>query len=78
VEIEMVGMGFKPDVVTLSVGDTVVWTNHDIVPHTATGTGFDTGTLAPSASGRFVAGHADTLDYTCGFHPTMKGRLIVL
>src|SRR5690242_21829129 len=33
------GFAFVPDHLIVSAGDTVVWKNEDIVPHTATGKG---------------------------------------
>lgn len=70
-------MAFSPARVEVTAGDTVVWTNHDIVPHTATAEGFDTGALSQGASGRFVAASPGTLSYLCSFHPTMKGEIVV-
>ena len=37
------GMRFQPEMLTVERGDTIVWVNKDIVPHTATSTsgGFD-------------------------------------
>jgi plastocyanin len=59
-------------------GDTVVWTNADVVPHTATlAQGWDTGQIGANASGRIVAGQAGTYAYVCAYHPTMRGTLIV-
>ena len=77
VAIDVSGMAFTPARVEVSAGDTVVWTNHDIVPHTATGQGFDTGTLNQGASGRLVPTQAGTISYACTFHPTMKGEIVV-
>ena len=39
---------FKPAELTIRAGDSVVWMNRDVIPHTATqsgGKGFDSGTL---------------------------------
>lgn len=63
-------------------GDTVVWINRDIVPHTATATGkgrvgWDTGQLVQGTAGRYVAGKAGTIRYTCTLHPTMQGTLVI-
>lgn len=68
---------FAPAVLTVNVGDSVIWKNTDIAPHTATGKGFDSGTVAAGASWRFTAKKKGTYSYICSFHPTMKGRLIV-
>lgn len=78
--VEIRGMEFHPTVLTVAVGDTIVWINRDIVPHTATARGrvrWDTGSLPQGGSGRFVTTHAGTLRYTCTFHPTMHGKLII-
>jgi plastocyanin len=79
--IEIQGMEFHPPVLRVARGDTVVWINRDIVPHTATSTGknnkWDTGQLAPGATGRYVPRRAGTARYSCTLHPTMKGLLII-
>jgi len=78
--IEIHGMAFHPASLNVSVGDTVVWINHDIVPHTATGSGrrkWDSGQLQQGDSGRYVPRRGGRLPYTCTLHPTMKGLLII-
>ena len=78
--IEIRGMQFHPPVLTVARGDTVVWINRDIVPHTATSTGknkWDTGQLAQGATGRYVPRRAGKVRYSCTLHPTMKGLLII-
>ena len=73
-------MAFHPADLSVAVGDTVVWINRDLVPHTATGTGqmrWDTGALSEGTRGRFVPQRAGTARYSCVFHPSMHGRLIV-
>src|SRR5204862_476961 len=37
--VEIRGMEFHPAELTVAVGDTIVWINRDIVPHTATAGG---------------------------------------
>lgn len=75
------GFRFDPEVVQVAPGDTVEWTNGDVVPHTSTGTRgtWDSSTIAAGASWRWVvaAGTTGTDPYTCRFHPTMKGSLVV-
>lgn len=73
-------MAFQPAVLAVSVGDTVVWINRDIVPHTATGIGtpeWSTGTLLPGQRGQYVPGRAGEAAYFCTLHPVMKGKLII-
>ncbi|MFL5815479.1 MAG: cupredoxin family copper-binding protein [Bdellovibrionia bacterium] len=78
-------MKIAPETVEVKVGDTIVWENHDLVPHTATAIpstqgskpAFDSGSIAPNASFKFKAKHAGKYPYQCLFHPTMKANLIV-
>jgi plastocyanin len=73
------GSAFNPAIVTARVGDSVVWVNKDFFPHTATGQdgAFDSGMLMPEASWTFTAAERGTLDYTCTYHPTMRGTVRV-
>ena len=76
--VEIRAFRFAPDTVVAAPGDTVVWTNHDVVPHTATAAdGWDTGEIRTSASGRMVAAEAGTYAYVCAYHPGMRGTLVV-
>lgn len=76
--VEIRGMEFHPAELTVAPGDTIVWINRDIVPHTASVSGsWDTGTITQGAAGRHVAGHSGTIHYTCTLHPTMQGTLII-
>jgi plastocyanin len=74
---------FEPAAVTVHAGDTVEWKNGDIVPHRATADGeaqkpaFDSGTIDTGAAWRYVARKKGTFNYSCTFHPNMKGKLIV-
>jgi plastocyanin len=73
------GMKFVPETLTVKRGDTVVWVNNDLVPHTATSekTAFDSKMIAAGDSWTFVASKAGEFPYSCTFHPTMKGTLAV-
>jgi plastocyanin len=73
------GFQYAPESITVELGDTVVWRNQDIVPHTATAKakGLDTGSIGANTSGQYVAKAKGTYTYDCTFHPTMKGTLVV-
>lgn len=79
--VDMQGLAYHAADLDVAPGDTVTWVNRDIVPHTATSVPpqhvVDTGTLAAGASGKWVATRAGVYRYTCTFHPTMQGRLVV-
>jgi plastocyanin len=69
---------YAPDTLTAAPGDTVVWINHDAVPHTATVAGaWDTGEIGTGAAGRIVAGEPGTYAYGCAYHPNMHAVLVV-
>jgi plastocyanin len=60
------------------VGDTVEWTNKDVLAHTATARNGDWDVMiGPNKTGRVVLKKAGTVDYYCKFHPNMTGRLII-
>jgi plastocyanin len=77
--VEIKNMAYAPAELTVASGDTIVWVNHDIVPHTVTGNGrqFDSGGLSPGAEWSLVAGDRERMVYTCTFHPIMKGAIVV-
>lgn len=73
-------MAFHPDTLDVAPGDTVVWVNVDLVPHTATAAApdaWDTGTLARSQEGWIVPEGTGEVRYLCRLHPTMEGSLNV-
>ena len=69
---------FSPNPGAAKPGQTVAWRNADSVTHTATGTGFDTGSIAPGATSSPIAfATAGTFQYHCTIHPSMVGTLNV-
>ena len=70
---------FGPETLEVSVGDTVVWVNEDIVPHTATAAdaGWDSDRLDRGDSWSLEVRAPGAVDYTCLYHPVMRARLIV-
>lgn len=75
--VSVAGFAFAPAELRVPVGTAVAWTNRDPTPHTATGDGFDTGTLDQGATGTVTFDTAGTYDYVCAIHPTMQGRVVV-
>lgn len=77
---------YNPDVVTVTPGTTVTWTNADSVSHTVTsgnpsdnqtGTVFDSSLVKPSATYSFAFKDPGTYNYFCQVHPWMTGQIIV-
>lgn len=78
--IEILGFKFVPSDLSVQRGDTVVWVNRDIVPHTATfsrDSGWKSGPLQQGDSARYVAQSEGEEPYFCEFHPSMVGKLVV-
>ena len=77
--ITIEGMRFQPEVLTVAPGDTIVWVNKDIVPHTATSkTGnFDSKLIQVDKSWKYTSRKKGDFAYICTFHPTMKAMLRV-
>ena len=73
------GMRFQPESITVARGDTIIWVNKDLVPHTATSEagGFDSKDIQADKSWRYTLREKGDFVYICTFHPTMKGMLRV-
>lgn len=73
--VEIEGFAFSPAELNVAVGDTVVWINRDVAPHTATASdgSFDSGRLRKNDEWSVVIEAAGATDYICDFHPTMRG-----
>jgi plastocyanin len=73
------GMRFQPEVLTVAPGDTVVWVNKDLVPHTVTSKagGFHSEDIQADKSWRYTIQTTGEFAYICTFHPTMKAMLRV-
>jgi plastocyanin len=70
---------FSPKELTVAVGTTVKWVNHDDIPHTIVEkkTTFRSKALDTDDSYSFTFTSAGTFDYFCGLHPHMVGQVIV-
>lgn len=75
--VEIIGFEFNPEIITVSKGTTVTWTNRDIAVHTVTGTGFDSGNLQQGETFSYTFNEAGLFNYICTIHPYMKGKVIV-
>ncbi len=70
---------FAPAELTISVGTTVTWDNHDDIPHSVVEKNklFRSQALDTEESYSFTFAQAGTYDYFCGLHPHMVGKIIV-
>src|ERR1700682_235678 len=78
-EITIDNFTFTPKELTVAVGTTVKWVNHDDIPHTIVEkkTTFRSKALDTDDSYSFTFASAGTFDYFCGLHPHMVGQVIV-
>jgi plastocyanin len=77
--VSIQGFAFSPGSLTISVGDTVTWTNGDGANHTATADdgSFDTGTIASGASKSATFSTAGAFGYHCSIHRSMTATIVV-
>jgi plastocyanin len=76
-KVNIGAMKFIPELVTVKIGDKIIWTNEDIGIHTATSKDFHSGSIRPKKSWSYVTTTAGEFPYKCLFHSGMKGTLIV-
>lgn len=77
--VRIEGMKFVPERIEVAAGDTIVWTNQDIVPHTVTAAEakVESGDLQTGKSFKFVARRQGEMSYICRLHPVMRGVVVV-
>jgi len=69
---------FAPNELTVKVGDTVTWTNHDDIPHTVVSAGkFRSKTMDTDDKYSFTFTSAGDYKYFCSLHPHMTGMIKV-
>jgi len=75
--VEIQAFQFQPKQLTVAPGDTVVWINRDIVPHTVTENAgsWRSQPLEEGQSWKVVVERQGSSGYFCEFHPHMTGVL---
>src|SRR5579863_366892 len=70
---------FTPKELTVPVGTTVKWVNHDDMPHTVmdTNKSFRSKPLDTDDTFSFTFATAGTFNYFCSLHPQMVGKITV-
>ena len=75
--IDISNFSFQPAIITISAGDTVIWTNRDSAPHSIAGPGIASPTIEPNSTYKQQFTEPGNIDYACGIHPQMKGKIII-
>jgi len=81
VVINIKNFSFNPPTITVKKGTKVTWINSDGVRHSVVSSGnnlFNSPLISQGQSFSFVFTDALSVDYYCGPHPTMKGKIIVI
>ena len=78
IQVKIENLAFVPAEITAHAGDTIQWTNADIVAHSATARNgaFDV-TIPVKGKATAVVKAGGTVDYYCKFHPNMVGKVVV-
>lgn len=72
--VSIVDFGYEPATLTITLGQTVRWTNDGDLPHTVTFDGGpDSGTLNAGQAYEWTFDTLGEAPYTCTIHPTMRG-----
>ncbi|MFL5321361.1 MAG: plastocyanin/azurin family copper-binding protein [Myxococcaceae bacterium] len=77
-EVTMGAMKFTPATVNVHPGETITWTNKDIVPHTVLAPpDIMSPLIQPGETFSWKAEKPGTKNYMCSLHAMMKGTIIV-
>jgi len=78
-QVVVENFSFQPGTLTVKVGTTVTWVNHDDEPHTVNENDkrFKSGTLDTDAKFSYKFTSPGTYSYFCSLHPRMTGQIIV-
>src|SRR5690348_9309509 len=78
IEITMANVAYAPAQVSAHVGDTVEWTNDDIVAHTATArNGAWDLMIEPKGKASVTLKSPGAIEYYCRLHLNMVGSIVV-
>jgi plastocyanin len=79
IEVKVDNFTFNPPQITVKAGDTVIWVNHDDIPHTVTSKTFIFKSKALDSDDKFsfTFATAGSFPYFCSLHPHMTGTIVV-
>ena len=79
VAVKIDNFSFSPATVTVPVGTTVRWTNHDDIPHTVVSDDktFKSKVLDTDEQFTYTFTKPGTYSYFCSIHPKMTAKIVV-
>jgi plastocyanin len=79
VQIQMKNFAFAPQTISITVGQPLMWTNDDVVPHTTTANekAWNSGEVAPGHNYTVMLTKPGTYDYACTIHTFMHAKIVV-
>ena len=79
IAIKIDNFSFSPATITVPVGTTVRWTNHDDIPHTVVSEDkvFKSRVLDSDGDFTYTFTKPGTYSYFCSIHPKMVGKVVV-
>jgi plastocyanin len=77
--VKIDNFSFDPQTLTVAVGTTVTWTNHDDIPHTIVSTDgvFKSKVRDTDETYSYTFDKPGTYAYFCSVHPKMTGKVVV-
>jgi plastocyanin len=77
--VKIDNFSFGPATLTIAVGTTVTWVNHDDIPHNVVSTDglFKSKVMDTDEKFSFTFTKSGTFPYFCGIHPKMTGKIVV-
>ncbi len=77
-QVVISGFEFVPAEIEVQAGDTITWVNRDVVPHNVIDTANQEAVTPDLAQGeKFSYKVRRAMSYKCGFHPSMKGGIVI-
>jgi plastocyanin len=75
--VDIAGLAFNPEEITIRAGDTIKWINHDSDHHDLQGGPIQSHELAQGETYSQLFNDPAEIDYMCRIHTYMHGRVIV-
>ena len=79
-EVSIKNLQFKPASIKIKAGQTVTWTNNDDRDHSVNfkEAKFQSDNLKPGQTYEHTFAKPGKYPYVCGYHPRMKGEVVVV